>query len=165
VDSPDRKEKLKFFFEDVGLLFEQWGMPRMAGRILGWLMVSDPAQQTAAQLAEVLGASKGSISTNIRLLVQSGIIEKVGLPGERSAFYQLSDDPMQKLMHMEISSIRSMRQMAERGLDILKDRSFAQRSRLQELHGVWSFFEREFPNMLERYYNECRDKGDPSCND
>ena len=31
------------FIEDIGLYFEQMGLPRMAGRILGALLISDPA--------------------------------------------------------------------------------------------------------------------------
>ena len=65
----------KHFVEEVGLFFEQSGMPRMAGRILGWLLISDPSHQTTSELAEVLLASKGSISTMTRLLIRIGLIE------------------------------------------------------------------------------------------
>ncbi|MFC1931980.1 GbsR/MarR family transcriptional regulator, partial [Chloroflexota bacterium] len=60
----------KRFVEEVGILFEQTGMPRMAGRILGWLSVSDSPHQTTDQLTKALMASKGSISTMTRFLIR-----------------------------------------------------------------------------------------------
>ena len=53
----------KRFIEEVGLLFEQTGLPRMAGRILGWLLIANPPHQTTSHLTEALLASKASIST------------------------------------------------------------------------------------------------------
>ena len=50
--------------------FEQIGYPRMAGPILGWLLICDPPVQSTGELADVLGASKESLSTMTRLLIQ-----------------------------------------------------------------------------------------------
>jgi len=41
----EQLEKLHFI-EDIGLFFEQLGLPRMAGRILGVLLISDPPAQS-----------------------------------------------------------------------------------------------------------------------
>ena len=40
--------------EDFGLAFEQTGMPRMSGRIIGSLLISDPPHQSMDQLVGVL---------------------------------------------------------------------------------------------------------------
>jgi len=40
VDEVQRQVELKHLVEDIGILFEELGMPRMAGRILGWLSLS-----------------------------------------------------------------------------------------------------------------------------
>ena len=77
------------FVEEVGLFFEQTGMPRMAGRILGWLLISDPPHQSTDELAGGLIASKGSISTNTRLLIQIGLIERLSLPGVRHDYFRI----------------------------------------------------------------------------
>ena len=37
-NQPQAEEK--HFVEEVGIFFERTGMPRMAGRILGWLVIS-----------------------------------------------------------------------------------------------------------------------------
>src|ERR1035437_326450 len=43
----------------------------MTGRVLGWLLVCDPPEQTAAELAEALSASKGAISGATSSLVRA----------------------------------------------------------------------------------------------
>ena len=59
-----RQTKEKQFAEEVGIVFEQTGLPRMAGRILGWLLIAEPPHQSTEQLINALMASKGSISTD-----------------------------------------------------------------------------------------------------
>ncbi len=71
--------EMKQFIEDMGILFEEMALPRMAGRIFGWLLMCEPLHQSAEELASVVGASKGSISSMTRLLIQSGVVERMGL--------------------------------------------------------------------------------------
>ena len=52
----------KKFIEEVGIVFEQTGLPRMAGRIFGWLLLSDPPHQSNIQLAEALKVLKDNSS-------------------------------------------------------------------------------------------------------
>ena len=46
------------FIEDIGLYFERLGMPRMGGRILGVLLISEPEAQSITDIAAKLNASK-----------------------------------------------------------------------------------------------------------
>ena len=76
------------FIEDIGLYFEQMGLPRMAGRILGALLISDPPSQSITDLGERLHASKSSISIMARLLMERGLIERVASPMPRRDYYR-----------------------------------------------------------------------------
>ena len=78
--------------EDFGLFFEHLGVPRMAGRILAWLLICDPPEQTMQDLVDALGASKSSISTMTRMLINFRLIERLSLPGERRDFYRVRPD-------------------------------------------------------------------------
>src|SRR5579859_1637614 len=68
---------------------KSYGIPRMTGRVLGWLLVCDPAEQTAAQLAEELGASKGSISGATGMLVRAGLVDRLHVRGERADRFRI----------------------------------------------------------------------------
>ena len=146
------------FFEEMGLMFEGSGMPRMAGRVMGWLLMCDPPHQTATQVGQVVGASKGSISTMLRNLVGAGIVERMGIPGERSRFYRIREDGWAVHMRERMAFMTAMRELADRGLALMKGEDPKLLQRLQEFKSFHEFLEREWPAMMERYEKETRDK-------
>ena len=143
-----------FFVEEVGLFFDQAGVPRMAGRILGWLLICDPPHQSINELMEVLQASKGSISTMTRLLIQLELVERVSLPGARRDYFRLTSTSWTQLVHGRLFQITALRQLAERGLTLLDEQATESRQRLEEMHDLYAFFERELPLLLERWQQE-----------
>ena len=147
--------KTKQFTEEVGIAFEQTGLPRMAGRILGWLLVSDPPHQSMEQLTSALKASKGSISTTTRLLIHHGLIERISLPGIRHDYFRLHSDTWQHMIGRGLTSeIRMFRQLAERGLGLIGEKTTANSKWLKEMLNVYTFLEQEFPALLERWEKE-----------
>ena len=142
----------KSFVEEVGIVFEQTGLPRMAGRIFGWLLISDPPYQSPAELAEVLMASKGSISSMTRLLIQIGLVERFVIPGERHDHFRLREDALQRTVrHGLEDEIKMFRRLAEQGLELMKGEPSIRRQWLEEMRGRYVFLEQEFPALIERY--------------
>ena len=142
----------KKFVEEVGIVFEQTGLPRMAGRIFGWLLISDPPYQSSGELAEVLMASKGSISTTTRLLMQIGLIERFVIPGERHDHFRLREDALQRtIRHGLEDEIKMFRNLAEHGLELMGGEASIRRQWLEEMHDRYTFLEKEFPALMERY--------------
>jgi len=152
-DKPQKEEKQ--FAEEVGIVFEQTGMPRMAGRILGWLLISDPPHQSTEQITKALIASKGSISTMTRLLIQVGLIERLSLPGVRHDYFRLRSDAWQHMIGRGLTEeIKMVRQLAEHGLELLGDKTPVTKNWLEEMRDVYTFLEHEFPTLLERWEKE-----------
>ena len=155
----ERQAEEQRFVEEVGMVFEQTGLPRMAGRIFGWLLISDPTHQSNEQLAEALMASKGSISTMTRLLIQTGLIERFSLPGVRHDYFRLRPDAWRRMIrHGLEDEIKMFRELAEHGLELPTDQTHLTRHWLEEIRDVYNFLEQEFPNLLERW--ERKRKGD-----
>jgi DNA-binding transcriptional regulator GbsR (MarR family) len=148
----------KRFLEDVGMFFEQTGVPRMAGRILGWLLISDPPHQSPNELAEALMASKGSISSMTRLLIQIGLVERISLPGVRHDYFRIRPGAWHHLIKQSGDQCTAFRQLAERGLELLKNKAPLTRQWLEEMRDMYAFFEREFPALLERWEQERSEK-------
>ena len=143
------------FVEDVGIVFEQTGLPRMAGRIFGWLMICDPPHQSPGELAEVLIASKGSISSMTRLLIQIGLLERFSMPGIRHDYFRLRADACPCIMKRGLEDeIKLFRQLAERGLELLAGKAPLTRKWLEEMRDAYAFLEREFPALMERWEQE-----------
>lgn len=151
VNDERRQFEEKHFIEESGILFEMVGLPRMAGRIFGWLLISNPPHQSPGELAEVLEASKGSISTVTRLLMQLGLIERIRLPGQRRDYFRVKPNSWTQLMHQRMAHVTAFRQLAERGLHLMADTPPQLQERLEEMRDIHAFCEQELPLMLERW--------------
>jgi DNA-binding transcriptional regulator GbsR (MarR family) len=150
----DQRSQLAHYIEDVGLLFEQAGLPRMAGRVLGHLLTAEPPHQSADDLAKALRASKGSISTTTRLLMQIYFIERISLPGDRRDYFRIAPNVWTKMSRARAPQITQIRQLAERGLGILDNAPVEQRQRLEEMRDFYAWYERELPALIDRYERE-----------
>ncbi|MFC1901983.1 GbsR/MarR family transcriptional regulator [Chloroflexota bacterium] len=144
-------DKERDFVEEVGIVFEKTGLPRMSGRVFGWLLISDPPYQSPAELTEVLQASKGSISTTTRLLIQLGLIERFIIPGVRHDHFCLHRDALPRIIkHGLEDEIKMLQQLSEHGLELLKGESSERRKWLEQMHERYTFLDREFPSLMER---------------
>lgn len=73
----------------MGLSAQGDGLPRIAGRILGYFIIHG-GPTSLSDLAEVLQVSRASISTNARMLRELGVLEATAVPGDRQDYYQLA---------------------------------------------------------------------------
>jgi len=153
-DGDTLRQEERHFVEDFSLYFEDMGYPRMAGRILGWLLICTPPVQSAGELVEALQASKGSLSTMTRLLIQVGLIERAGLPGRRRDYFRIKPGAWPQLIRSQMQSMTGLHQMVERGLAMMAGRGPEVADRLQEAHDLYAFLERELPALLKRWESE-----------
>lgn len=93
------------FVESMGLLWETEGLPRIAGRIFGYLLMQ-PDSSSLDDLAAGLAVSKASISTDARRLEQLGLIQLVSRPGDRRDYYVIDEDAPAKGLEMRLRSLR-----------------------------------------------------------
>ncbi|MCX7602386.1 MAG: MarR family transcriptional regulator [Meiothermus sp.] len=149
------------FVEEFALAYEAAGLPRIAGRILGWLMVCDPPEQTAAQLVATLGVSKASISTMTRLLTQMHLIEKVPKRGARSDFYRVRPGIWTERVKNGLASLAVYKKLAEKGLHLMENAPPERSERLLEMYQIYSFFEEELKGMFERLEQRRKRRGKP----
>ncbi|NLF14320.1 MAG: MarR family transcriptional regulator [Anaerolineaceae bacterium] len=140
----------KHFVEDISLYFEQMGLPRMAGRVLGVLLISDPPEQSLTDLCEILHASKSSVSTNTRLLTEMGLIERVASPLPRQVSFRFKPGGWTVFIRQRLKLWASLHDIAEQGLELLQERQGMADDRLQEAHDIFSLIEEELPALLER---------------
>src|SRR2546421_5044370 len=66
------------------------GMPRSGGKLLGWLLIGAPPQQSSAELAAALDLSAGSVSSGTRMLENAGLVRRVAAPGRRGNGYEMA---------------------------------------------------------------------------
>lgn len=142
----------KSFIEETGIVFEQTGLTRMSGRMFGWLLISDPPYQSASELAEVLMASKGSISTTVRLLIQMEIVERYVIPGERHDHFRLKEDALLMVIrHGLEDEVKMFRSLAERGLKLMEKEPPARKQWLEEMHNRYAYLEEAVKSLVNEY--------------
>lgn len=152
VDRAD-SEAVAVYVEEIGCHFEEGGWPRMAGRMLGALIVAEPPALTAGELAERLHASRGSISTMSRLLVSSRMVERVTRRGDRRTWLRLRPDAWGGIVDNRTRQIAELRELGERGLSLFPEAG-ARRASLEELVDVCGYLEREWPALMERWRSD-----------
>jgi DNA-binding transcriptional regulator GbsR (MarR family) len=156
VDTDSRLKDLVSFADEMGLLYDDLGLPRAWGRVLGWLLVCEPDSQSAEDLAAVLHASRGSISMATRSLIRMGNVERQAKRGDRRTYYRIRPGTWTAVFEHQIQSATKLRQLAKQGLELLNDEPTTRRDRLQELHELTSFYERECLTLIARWH---RDRG------
>jgi len=153
---PEKYFEARHFVEDISLYFEQMGLPRMAGRVLGVLLICDPPEQSINDLCEGLQASKSAISTTTRLLSEMGLIERVASPVPRRIYYRFVPGGWATFLRMRLKLMASLHEIAERGLELLDDKDPELRQRLQEAHDMFSLVEEALPALLEQIDEQYR---------
>ena len=145
------------YVDEVAAFFAEEGMPLIAGRVIGWLLISDPPEQSAADLARVLDVSRSSISSAARLLTPSGLVEGVRRRGDRQEYLRIRADGWTRMLAGRYAKTAAFRQITERGLDVLDAASPDRRQRLENVTELYRFLESELPAMWERW--EQRNSG------
>ena len=151
-------EEAQNYIEEMGIVMEGFGLPRMWGRVFGALLLADPPEQTADQLAQALQASRGSISTATRMLEQAGLIERLSKPGHRKDYFRNKPGAWQEINRRRMDGISALAELAERGLALVPSNDPEVRRGLEEMLHYMRFFEREYPKLLERWEAEYADE-------
>lgn len=151
------EEKL-IFVEEIGRYMEETGSPRIAGRIVGWLLICEPSHQSFSDLVQALGASKGSISNMTRLLLEFDLIEHYSLPGDRQTYFRIRTGAWQRVMRRQMSVMGDLRRTADKGLEILnRENPDGNHWRLQEMGRFYGFISGKIPELLSEYEDEIAD--------
>jgi DNA-binding transcriptional regulator GbsR (MarR family) len=136
------------FVEQMGGYFESNGLTRLAGRLLGWLLVCEPERQSSEDLAAALGASSGGISTNARMLSQFGFIERLAVAGDRRTYFRLRPNAFAAGERHRLQTMADLHRMADAGLLALRDDAPERSRRLHEMRDLLSYMEKAITDAL-----------------
>lgn len=146
------KEKLHFIEEMARSCEEAFGLPRMGGRIWAVLLITEKEQLSADELMELVHASRGSVSTMVRVLESIGLIKRVKLRGDRKHYYCAMEPDA--LIHAELNSIKMFVRLMDVGSRALTPKDKRARQRLEETQDLMEFFITEYMELLERWHKQ-----------
>lgn len=139
------------YIEQVGLFYEKYGLPKMAGRILGYLISSSTENNSFQDCMDALKASKGSISGNIKLLLSQNMIEKHMVSGSRQSYYCIASDSLNRLIEAKVASISQFKELLEAGLSLNDTHDTKQSEELQNIVRYYAFLEQEIPLLKQKW--------------
>src|SRR5688572_23164357 len=129
------------FIDRMGLALESDGLPRIAGRIFGLLLLSEDCR-SLDDLAGELRVSKGSVSTNARLLEQHGVLERNSRPSDRRDYYRIPPDLFSHTMAQRMGRWQRFHEAIGEARSTLPIRSRKVLARLEEHDAAYLFFSR-----------------------
>ena len=144
-------EEAEGLVDELGFLMERAGWSRMAGRVLGELLLSKKPFQSQAELAKALHASVPAISVALRELIQREVVERVNVRGVRRDQYRATAAGWASWVERTLPSMQSYRDYAERALEATDEEGHPSRSVLETMRDYFAFFERELPAIAERF--------------
>lgn len=138
------------FVEQMGLILQAEGMPRIAGHIMG-LMIMQEGPFSLSQLADRLKVSRASISTNTRLLEDLEVIVRIAKPGDRQVYFKLSARPYARMLRGMVRRMRRARDVIEGTQDALPEGMADTRKRLQELDDFYEVLMDTFVDLIDTW--------------
>jgi DNA-binding transcriptional regulator GbsR (MarR family) len=137
------------FIERFALLAEEDGFPRIAGRILALLIVrGEPL--SFDELVSTLQISRGSVSTNTRLLEQRGIVRRISRLGERKDLFEIGDDVHRRMLETMLRRQHRMRDLAAQSRREFPQAESRARSSLKEMEDFFSVIIEATEKALEK---------------
>jgi DNA-binding MarR family transcriptional regulator len=119
VEPMDNAAEMAWIEQVADFFADQEGLPPITGRILGYLMICEPAEQSAADIATAIKASRASMTSNIRTLLAVGLIRRRTRAGDRTAYYRIDDDAWEAALRRRIEGMVKFEDIAARGLQLV----------------------------------------------
>jgi DNA-binding MarR family transcriptional regulator len=139
------------FADKLGRFFaRQYGLPPVIGRVFAWLLICDPPEQTAAEIAEALHTSRSAVGSAVVSLENQGLVQRTRAAGERAdrvAFH--SEAAVRGLESSE--EYGAMMALAREGLEVLRDAPAARRARLLEAAAFYEFLLERMPALADEW--------------
>ena len=144
------------FADHAGRLFaRRYGFAPMVGRLLGYLAICDPRDQSIAELAEALLASRSAIAGAVTTLDNIGLLRRSRAAGERMDRVRI-DMTGPRSMGFDITEYQEQADLAREGLALLADTPPERRAVLLEWAAFSDFLVERLP-ILEKEWKSHRE--------
>jgi DNA-binding transcriptional regulator GbsR (MarR family) len=94
-----------------------FGLAPVTARLLAWLMICEPAEQSGSDLATGLGVSRASITTSLRSVQAAGLVGRRTRSGDRRVYYVIDDNAWHEVVRQRIASMSTFVRVADEAID------------------------------------------------
>jgi DNA-binding transcriptional regulator GbsR (MarR family) len=144
------------FIESIGLHFEDQGIPRIGGRLLGLLILAEKPL-ALGRIAELLKVSPASVSTNVRQFHTKGLVEEISYPGDRRHYYTFSDAAWEHQFQAAMSALTMAQKIFRNGLGRLRAEEHVRSQRMSQAIDFFQFMHGVLETSLERWRTRSKE--------
>ena len=149
----DADQLRRSLVEEFGNIYENYGLARLKGLIVGLLLAYDEPQSLDA-MAEKLGRSKGPISQTVRELALAGLVRKVDGEHARRDYYAADADLFYNNFRRNMRTVVKNRTTAEYflgELDRIGDDAEGLRANLEHMRAFYALMEDFYARFEEEW--------------
>ncbi|HBS03658.1 MAG TPA: hypothetical protein DEA96_01750 [Leptospiraceae bacterium] len=138
------------YLERMAAFFERGGFPRMAGRIFGLLLTEPDELVSTSAILKRLHASRGSVSTMTRILIEHGMIEKTARQGRREDHFRVKADALPSLFAKRLEIVQDFKAIMADAMRLTECESRNGRM-VKELTEFYEWFEKRLPELEKEW--------------
>jgi HTH-type transcriptional regulator, osmoprotectant uptake regulator len=146
MSNKSRKNERRFV-EDVARLLMPWGVPPVAARLYGRLLLC-PRPVSLDQITEDLGISKSSASVAARLLESYTLVHRHSEPGTKRALYAVADD-YEAMIRQQNRLLDALAEQLNAGAGIVPSREV--NARLEEMAEFYRVMRGAMEDAMSRW--------------
>lgn len=147
------RDKVLIFADHLARFYaEKYGFAPVTGRLVGYLAVCQPMEQSINEIAEALFTSRSAINGAIKTLENLKLIRRTRPAGTRADLISLNPQDWRDT-GFQPGEYTEMAALAREGLELLKNAPPERRQPLEMMVSMNDFFAERIPKL----YDEWRD--------
>jgi DNA-binding MarR family transcriptional regulator len=144
------------FADHMGRFYaRRYAFPPMVGRLVGYLAVCDPPEQSIAELADALLASRSAIAGAVKVLETMRVVRRTRVAGERMDRVRI-DLASAQAMGLDTTEYEEMSELVREGLEVVGEEAPAERRAVLLEWLEFSDFVLEQVKRMQREWRERR---------
>jgi DNA-binding MarR family transcriptional regulator len=154
------RDNVLIFADHVGRFYAQrYGFPPVTGRVIGYLGVCQPAEQTINDIADALLTSRSAVNNAIKQLELQRLINRSRPAGTRADLISFNPDGWQGA-GFDSSEYTEMAALLREGLELLPDAESARRQGLEIAVSLNEYLAEQLPRIYEEFmaYHQKKQK-------
>jgi len=144
-------DKKKEIIERIGVYYEKKGLQPVVGRIMGLLLVAEPAEATFEEIQEELQISKSAVSTALTFLQAKETVEYTTKPGERRRYFKLRMRDWKTELKKEFDEVLDMESLINEIIELKENKKSEFCCSLLEMKDFFKFMKKELPLLLKKF--------------
>jgi len=131
---------------------QRHGLPPVMGRVIGYLSVCEPMEQTINDIADALLTSRSAVNSTLKLLEAQKLVKRTRPAGSRADLISLS--PISMEAGFDPSEYQELAAIAREGLELLKDASPERRESLEATASLGDFLSERLPQLYREWESQ-----------